>query len=84
VVDFFEIAGRGSAEVRLEELVVQEGSELIGKSLAQACGAAVPLLVRRAGGELMASPAGSIVLEEGDTVVIFGDPPSLRPIELER
>ncbi|MGH9129772.1 MAG: potassium channel family protein [Acidimicrobiales bacterium] len=84
VVDFFEIAGRGSAEVRLEELVVQEGSELIGRSLAQACGAAVPLLVRRAGGELLASPAGSVVLEEGDTVVIFGDPPSLRPIELER
>lgn len=83
VVDFFEIAGRGSAEVRLEELVIGEGSELIGRSLSNACGAAVPLLVRRAGGELLANPAGTISLQAGDTVVIFGDPPSLRPIEQE-
>lgn len=83
VVDFFEIAGRGAADVRLEELVVQEGSELIGRPLAEVCRAAIPLLIRRVNGELLASPAGTVTLEEGDAVVIYGDRTALRPIEDE-
>lgn len=84
VVDFFEIAGRGASDLRLEELVVQEGSELIGRPLSAVCGAAIPLLIRRVGGELLPSPAGMVVLEEGDAVVIYGDRSALRPIEDER
>lgn len=83
VVDFFEMAGRGSAEVRLEELVVEEGSELIGRPLGQVCGAAIALLVRRVGGELIPSPAETVELAEGDAVVLYGDVSSLRPIESE-
>lgn len=80
VVDFFEIAGSGSSEVRLEELVVDEGSELIGRRLGEVCGAAIPLLVRRASGELLSSPAGTVLLAKGDAVVMYGDVTSLRPL----
>lgn len=80
VVDFFEIAGSGSSEVRLEELVVDEGSDLIGRRLGEVCGAAIALLVRRASGELLSSPAGTVELAKGDAVVIYGDVTSLRPL----
>jgi voltage-gated potassium channel len=81
VVDFFEIARRGAAESRLEELLVADGSPLAGRCLGEVLGGAIPLLVRRAGGELLPNPDQATTLQAGDVVVVYGDPGTLRPIE---
>ena len=44
-------------------------------------GGAIPLLVRRASGELLPNPGQATTLEAGDVVVVFGEPRTLRPIE---
>lgn len=80
VVDFFEIARRGSAALRLEELVVPDGSDLVGQSVGQLSGAAVPLLLRREGGDLLPNPSAETVLRAGDVVVVFGGPGTLRSV----
>jgi voltage-gated potassium channel len=80
VVDFFEIAGRGNAAVRLEELQVPAGSQLAGQRLAQVCGAAVPLLIRR-GTQLLPNPDRDLTLQAGDVVVLLGEPGALRPLQ---
>lgn len=81
VVDFFEISRGGSGEFRLEELVVPEGSDLVGREVGAACGAALPLLVRRSDGALLPNPARTTPLRAGDVVIVFGEPGALRPIE---
>jgi voltage-gated potassium channel len=81
VVDFFEIARRGGPESRLEELLVPDGSQLAGRCLGEVLGGAIPLLVRRATGELLPNPGQATTLPAGDVVVVFGEPRTLRPIE---
>lgn len=83
VVDFFEVSRGGSGELRLEELLVPEGSGLVGRRVGEACGAAIPLLIRRRGGELLPNPGRQTPLQAGDVVIVFGDPGTLRPIEGE-
>jgi voltage-gated potassium channel len=81
VVDFFDIARRGAPESRLEELLVADGSPLAGRCLGEVLGGAIPLLVRRAGGELLPNPDPATTLRAGDVVVVFGEPGTLRPME---
>lgn len=80
VVDYLEIAGRS---LRLEELVVERGSALDGARLGLACGRATPLVVRRASGEIVASPDAEMTLAEGDLIVLLGAPTELRTAEGE-
>ena len=81
VVDFFDIAHAGEPGLRLEELVITSGSPLLGRSIRELSGRAVPLLLRRHGGELLANPAQQLRLEEGDALVVYGEPGALQPLD---
>lgn len=81
VVDFFEVVGLGGKRARLDELSVEEGSPLVGKPLGEVCGDAVPLLLQRGSGEVVANPAGGEHLAPGDLLFLFGEPAALREIE---
>lgn len=80
VVEFFDVAGSGNRGPRLEEIEITEGSALAGRRLRDLPGAAVPLLVRRPDGELVANPAAELELRTGDVVVVFGTAGDLRPL----
>lgn len=69
VVDYLELAGQS---LRLEEVQVDRGSPMIGQTVAEAAGHATPLVVRRAGGEVEAHPDETLVLGEGDLIVMLG------------
>src|SRR5581483_3320897 len=80
VVDFFDLARSGSGAVRIEELLVSEDSKLVGQTVAQVCGSATALLIRRAAGELVPNPSRDTVVKAGDLVVAFGEPDTLGPL----
>ncbi len=81
VVDFFDIARAGQPDLRLEELVITAGSPLAGRSLRELTGPAVPLLLRRHDGQLLANPAPELHLHPGDTLVVYGEAGALRPLD---
>ena len=76
VVDSLEVLGR-----RLEELAVEHGSPLIGQPVGTACGAAVPLLIHRAGGETITHPGPEVTVQAGDRILAWGADADLRPVE---
>jgi voltage-gated potassium channel len=80
VVDFFDLARSGSGAVRIAELQVTEDSKLVGQTVAQVCGSATALLIRRAAGELLPNPSRDTVVKAGDLVVTFGEPDTLRTV----
>jgi voltage-gated potassium channel len=80
VVDFFDLARSGSGAVRIEELLIAEDSKLVGQTVAQVCGSATALLIRRAAGELVPNPSRDTVVKAGDLVVAFGEPDTLGPL----
>lgn len=80
VVDFFDLARSGSGAVRIEELLISEDSMLVGQTVAQVCGSATALLIRRAAGELVPNPSRDTVVKAGDLVVAFGEPDTLGPL----
>lgn len=81
VVDFFDIARAGQPDLRLEELVITAGSPLDGRALHELTGPAVPLLVRRHDGQLLANPARDLRLGAGDTLVVYGEASALGPLD---
>lgn len=81
VLESVPLAAKGGRDVRIDELMVDEGSPMVGRTLGEACPSAVPLLVRRAGGEIVARPDGGERLGPGDVVMLLGDPEALRPVE---
>jgi voltage-gated potassium channel len=81
LVDLFDLTRGGAAALRIEELLISEDSQLVGQTLAQVCGLATALLIRRAGGQLLPNPTRDTVVQSGDVVVIFGEPDALRPRE---
>jgi voltage-gated potassium channel len=80
VVDFFDLARSGSGAVRIAELQVTDDSKLVGQTVAQVCGSATALLIRRAAGELLPNPSRDTVVRAGDLVVTFGEPDTLRTV----
>ena len=83
VVEFFDVARAGQPELRLEELEITEGSPLAGRTLQQLRGPAVPLLVRRGDGRLIANPARELQLQAGDVLIISGEASDLNPLDRE-
>ena len=81
LVDLFDLTRGGAAALRIEELLISEDSPLVGQTLAQVCGSATALLIRRAGGQLLPNPTRDTVIQSGDMVVIFSEPDALRPRE---
>jgi voltage-gated potassium channel len=83
VVEFFDVARTGQPDLRLEELAITEGSPLVGRSLQELRGPAVPLLVRHPGGQLIANPTRELQLQAGDVLVVFGEASDLNPLDRE-
>ena len=81
VVEFFDVARAGQPGLRLEELEITEGSPLVGRTLQQLSGSAVPLLVRHRDGQLIANPARELQLQVGDVLVVSGQASDLTPID---
>jgi CPA2 family monovalent cation:H+ antiporter-2 len=68
VVDSLDLLGK-----RLEEVVVESGSELAGLTVGEACGAAVPLLIYCAGGETAVHPDLDEIVHVGDRILVWGE-----------
>lgn len=83
VVDFIEVEAAAAPTLRLEELRIDAGSDLIGKVLGDVRGKARALAVRHSGGEVETPPEDSMTLQEGDALVLLGDREELRPLEQE-
>lgn len=81
VIDYLEVARAGDRKLRLEELLVEERSPLIGKTVGDAADDAIPLLVQRSDGETLTTPAPDVTLRAGDLIVLVGDPRELRRAE---
>ena len=81
VVDYLDIAGLGEKKLRLEEILIEDGSPFVGATVAEVCGDAIPLLIRRNVGHLVPRPEGQEELEAGDLLVVVGEQRMLRPVE---
>jgi voltage-gated potassium channel len=81
VVEFFDIGRTGQQDIRLEELAIPVDSPMAGRTVQEVVGDAIALLVRRANGELLASPAGRMQLQGGDVLVLYGEARTLRPVD---
>lgn len=81
VVDFIEVEAEHAAPLRLEELRIDEGSDLVGKVLGKIRGRASALAIRHADGAVEAPPTDDLVLREGDALVLLGERDDLRPLE---
>jgi len=72
VTDYLDVEGSAGA-LRLEQLVIEPSSPLAGQTLGQVCGDAVPVLLRRAGGETVTNPSLDERVAEGDLLVAYGE-----------
>lgn len=81
VVDYLDIAGLGENKLRLEEILIEGSSPFVGATVAEVCGDAIPLLIRRNVGHLVPRPEGQEELEAGDLLVVVGEQRMLRPVE---
>lgn len=81
VVDYLDIAGLGEKKIRLEEILIEDGSPFVGATVAEVSGDAIPLLIRRNVGHLVPRPEGAEELEAGDLLVVVGELRTLRPVE---
>lgn len=73
-------------DVRIEQVEVDPGSDLVGKSLAEARirgeMQVVVLAIRRSGGGMEFNPPAAAVIETGDCLVVMGEAEPLRRFEI--
>lgn len=81
VIDAIDVTREGMEPLLVEELEVEEGSQLIDAELGAAIGAAKALAVRRTDGEVIASPQDDLRLRQGDLLILMGNREALRPLE---
>lgn len=81
VVGSLDIEPAVEGGLRLEELLVEEGSSLVGKTAGEACGQASLLAVRHADGRITANPRMNTRLKPGDVLILLGEEDQLRPVE---
>jgi voltage-gated potassium channel len=63
-----------SRSVIVEELLAEEGSELVGATVGEASGSRIPVAVRHLDGRTTANPAADLRLVEGDVLVALDAP----------
>jgi voltage-gated potassium channel len=84
VVDFIDTVtyGRGR-ELELENVDVGSGSQLVGRTMAQARSkdGITVLAMRKKSGKLLANPPGEEVIEEGDRLIVIGTKKRLAALE---
>ncbi|HEX2031759.1 MAG TPA: NAD-binding protein [Actinomycetota bacterium] len=81
LVGSLELSARGNDRVRLDEIAVDEGSDLDGRAIGEACRSAVPVVLRRSDGTVLSNPGADEVLRAGDVIMLVGDPSTLRSVE---
>ena len=81
VVDYLEVQGPGQKRLRLEEIIVDAKSPLVGHSVGEACGQALPLLLRRESEDLIPNPDRGTQIVDGDLLLVLGEPSELRVVE---
>jgi len=86
VVEFIEFATKtGNIELRLEEVDIREGSQLVGLSLDE-CGIGrdlgiIIVAVKRSGGEMKFNPTSRTSIKAGDTLIAIGEAGKLDKLE---
>lgn len=81
VVGSLDIQAPVERGLRLEEVLVEEGSPLAGKSAGDAAGKASLLAVRHSDGRVTANPRMNLRLKPGDVLILLGEEEQLRPVE---
>jgi voltage-gated potassium channel len=87
VVDFFELATRsGSLELAIEQVEIEAGSGLAGRSIIEANVrqrfGLIVVGIQRAGGKMEFNPPGEAVMHAGDQLVVLGRVDGLRDLEI--
>lgn len=80
VVDYFDLGLGEQPAVRLEELLIEPDSQLIGRSLDEVCVETIPLAIRR-DAQLVPNPDPQLRLAAGDLLILVGEQEALRPVE---
>ena len=86
VDDFIEFAtSSNNLALQIEELVVQPGSKLSGLTLAQSkvrtdIGVMI-VAIKRSSGYMVFNPSFKSVIEDGDTLIVLGEPQHLKALE---
>jgi voltage-gated potassium channel len=70
-VEYVEVAAPDAPALRMEQVQVDEDSDLVGRTLAEASGDSVALAVCRSGGEVVKNPDAGLRLNEGDLLVLL-------------
>jgi voltage-gated potassium channel len=86
VVEFIEFATKtGNIELRLEEVVIVEGSDLIGSSLDE-CGIGrdlgiIIVAIKRPSGEMRFNPTSRSIIKAEDILIAIGEASRLKVLE---
>lgn len=86
VVDFIEFATKsGNIDLQIEEITIQEGSDLVGNSL-DYCGIGrdlgiIVVAIKEKSGEMKFNPTFRTIIEAGDTLIAVGETSKLEILE---
>lgn len=86
VMDFLELVVHSeNLELEIGDFIVSPASELVGKTIRDSgirhnCGVTI-LAVRRTNGELIANPCADLVIQEGDELIVMGQPAQIEETE---
>lgn len=87
VVDFIEFATKsGNIDLQMEEVLIKESSELVGKSLDE-CGIGrelgiIIVAIKKPNGEMKFNPTFKSAIKTGDTLIALGESSKLKNLEI--
>jgi voltage-gated potassium channel len=87
VVDFIEFATKsGNIDLQMEEVLISESSELVGKSLDE-CGIGrelgiIIVAIKKPNGEMKFNPTFKSAIKTGDTLIALGESTKLKNLEV--
>lgn len=74
VVDYLEVESEKAGALRLEELVIEEDSDFIGRSLSDVVPDGSCLVLRRESGDTFTNPDSATRVQKGDLLILLADP----------
>ncbi len=81
VVDYLEVGRAGPNPLRLDEVVVEHDSAMVGQRISDVVGAASVLAIRHADGQVQPNPQADQQLHPGDMLLLLGAQETLRAAE---